>query len=455
MPRSTPLSALLLATALGVSVPSAAQLRVVTFNVTNYSSGRVAEFQTILFREFQGRRVVPDVFIGQEFINVGGATTFLNLMNSAQGSPGDYSLANFVAGPDTNSILIYRRSKVTLEGVTTVSVGGTAPRHPRNIMRYDLGLVGYTGLLSKLSVYSSHMKSGTTQSDFDRRLVEAQIIRNDAELRQGRPFLIGGDFNIQSSGDLAYIELTGSQANNAGQFFDPIRTSGNWNNNNGFRFVHTQDPASEMDDRLDFILMSRSLVDSLAFDYLGNPNVGYSNSTWNDPNHSYRSWGNDGTSFNTLLRITGNTMVGPDIAQALVTAANGNGHLPVFLDMRVPPKVQSPPVLDFGRIPVRSVVGRQFPILNSGDVALWTANGIAPLRYTLSANGGFVAPAGQFSAAAGVENRHLITLDASTPGLKTGTLTITSDAPDEPVRVVQLQALVVGVGSWRDVFGID
>ena len=30
-------------------------------------------------------------------------------------------------------------------------------------------------------------------------------------------------------------------------------------------------------------------------------------------------------------------MVGPVIAQALVTAAAGAGHLPVFLDLRVPP----------------------------------------------------------------------------------------------------------------------
>ncbi len=78
-------------------------------------------------------------------------------------------------------------------------------------------------------------------------------------------------------------------------------------------------------------------MDGVHLDYIGNPAVPYSTTTWDDPNHSYRSWGNDGTSYNTSLTISRNTMVGSVIAQALVSSASGGGHLPVFLDLLVPP----------------------------------------------------------------------------------------------------------------------
>ena len=60
----------------------------------------------------------------------------------------------------------------------------------------------------------------------------------------------------------------------------------------------------------------------------------YSTTTWNDPNQSYRVWGNDGTSFNKSLTIAGNAEVGASIAQSLVNDATpAGGHLPVFLDL--------------------------------------------------------------------------------------------------------------------------
>jgi hypothetical protein len=171
-------------------------------------------------------------------------------------------------------------------------------------------------------------------------LLEAQRIRDDAEaLPSGWHFLLGGDFNIQSSFQSAYQELVGSQANNDGRFTDPIKTPGSWNNTSTYRIVHTQDPvgAGGMDDRHDQILVSSGLVDGAGADYIGDPDTAYSTTTWDDPSHSYRSWGNDGTSFNVAMTITGNQMVGTTIAQALANTAAGGGHLPVFLDLRVPP----------------------------------------------------------------------------------------------------------------------
>ena len=322
------------------------ELRVVTWNITNYSSGRVSQIQSSVYGVFEGRSLAPDVILGQEFLSQTGVNNFLAIINSAPGSPSDWAAAAFINGADTDNAFFYRTSKVALatelsaNGMTVVSTGSPSPNHPRDINRYDIRLVNETSDSTRIALYSSHMKAGSGSSDQARRLVEAIEIRDDAEsLPAGWHFILGGDFNIQTWTQSAYQEMTGSQANNDGRFFDPIKTPGSWNNNSSFRFVHTQDPsgAGGMDDRHDQVLISGSLLDGTGPDYIGDSNIAYSNSTWDDPNHSYRSWGNDGTSFNVSLKIAGNTMVGSTIATALVGAALNGGHLPVFLNLRVAP----------------------------------------------------------------------------------------------------------------------
>ncbi|MEE8171184.1 MAG: choice-of-anchor D domain-containing protein [Phycisphaerae bacterium] len=425
---------------------AAGQLRVAEWNVTNYTNGRVAEFQTAIYGVFEGRSMAPDIVIGQEFINQTGLTIFLSILNTAPGSPADWAVAPFVNGPDTDNAFFYRTSKVDFLGVTTVAVGGFSPNHPRNIERYDVRLKNYTSDGAVLACYSSHMKAGSSGTDQSRRLLEAQRIRDDAEsLNADWQFLLGGDFNIQTSSQAAYIEMIGPQANNDGRFTDPIRRAGSWNNNSSFEVIHTQDPAGAggMDDRHDQILVEFSLVDGVGFDYIGNP-IAYDLSTWDDPNHSYRSWGNDGTSYNTTLTVTGNDMVGATIAQALIDSALTGGHLPVFLDLRVPAKISSDAVIDFGMVGQGDLAQQTLTVTNNGDTALWTAAGIADLVYSMSTTAGFTAPGGSFAEpAGGGSDMHVIEMDTSTAGVKNGTLTILSDAPDQPSLVVSVTGEVV------------
>ncbi len=441
------------------ALAASAQLRVATWNVSDYSGGRAADFQTAVYGLYEGRAMQPDALLGQEFVSASAVAALVNILNAAPGSPGDWAGAPFVDGPDTDSAFLYRTSKVTLLGVTIVATGGNAPNHPRNIMRYDVRLAGYDSSQATLACYSTHMKSGTADSDQQRRLLEAQRIRANAEsLDPAWHFLLGGDLNIQSSAQAAYQELVGSQANDAGRFFDPIDTPGSWNNNPAFCFVHTQDPigAGGMDDRHDQLLVSVSLVDGSGFDYIGDSASPYSTTTWDDPNHSYRAWGNDGTSFNTTLTIAGNQMVGPAIAQALVNVANGAGHLPVFLDLRVPPQIGCDPEIDFGQVEQGAPAEQSLTVWNDGDVALWSAAGIADLHYDLTASAGFTAPGGLFAeAAGGGGNAHVIAMDTSTIGVLNGTLVITSDAPDEPTRVVTLLGEVVPAAALRGDLNCD
>ena len=423
-----------------------AQLRVGTWNVTNYSSGRVADFQTALFASFNGRKFAPDVLIGQEFLSQTGVNNFLSILNTATGSPGDYAAATFIDGADTDSAFFYRTSKVQYLGTTIVAVGSPDPANqPRNTYRYDFRPIGFTAASTTVACYSVHMKAGSTAEDQARRLVESQRIRTNAEtLPATWNFIMAGDTNIQSSNQAADQTLVSSQVNNVGRFYDPISTPGDWNNNAAFRFVHTQEPSTQMDDRFDFLLLCNALIDGLGLDYIGNPSIPYSTTTWDDPNHSYRCWGNDGTSFDAPIRTTTNTMVGPTIAQALINTVQSNGHLPVYLDMRVPGRVNSTPALDFGIVRQGAVAQRTLNVSNVGDTQFWGTAGVANLVYTLTGNSKFSVPAGQFSVAPGANRNHTITLNTSTPGFFKGTISVSSDDPEQPVRLVQVQGKVFG-----------
>lgn len=104
--RTPPLSVRTIAAALclvsAISATASADadgLRVATWNVTNYSSGRIAAFSNAIYAEFEGRSMSPDIIIGQEFLSQSGVNNFLNILNTAPGSPGDWA-----AGPFVNEI---------------------------------------------------------------------------------------------------------------------------------------------------------------------------------------------------------------------------------------------------------------------------------------------------------------------------------------------------------------
>ncbi|MBI1190599.1 MAG: hypothetical protein GC200_07990 [Tepidisphaera sp.] len=454
----------------GLSAFAHAQLRVATWNISNYDgTDRFTDIQTAVYGVFQGRSMSPDIIGAQEFGSAAALSTFVQALNTAPGSPGDWAAAPFITGPDTQSVFVYRTSKVAFERAVTIALGSSATTdQPRNTYRYDFRPVGYGAAnpANHIGLYSVHLKSGSTSSDISRRLVETTNIRNNAmgmntngpgtALPAGYHAIFAGDTNTQSASQSAYVELVGSLGNNVGRFFDPIHCgqnstsssdNGSWNNNSAYITIHTQDPTGPggMDDRHDQILLTSGLIDGQGMDYIGNPNLRFSTSTWNDPNHSYRCWGNDGSSFNASLTTTGNTQVGPTIAQALKNCAStAGGHLPVYLDLRVPPKVgASSLTLDFGTVPQGSVATRNLVVSNAGDVNLWTAAGIANLSYSLVASSGFAAPIGSFIDAPGANgNTHVVSMNTSTPGTFTGTVTINSNDPDVPALVINLTGTV-------------
>jgi endonuclease/exonuclease/phosphatase family metal-dependent hydrolase len=460
-----------------MSSAAMAQLRVAVWNISNYSGAdRGPAITTAVYGSFEGRSMRPDVIALQEIQSQTALNTMVSVLNaahlSATGQPGDWAGAAYINGTDTDNAFVYRTSKVQLLATTTVAVGTSdTSGQPRNTYRYDIRPVGYTAPANTVAIYNVHLKAGSTTTDNARRLIETTRIRDNAEgvdtngAGTGKPaayqFLVGGDMNVQSANQTGYLELIGSQANNAGRVFDPIfcgntgttsATGGSWNGNGNYETIHTQDPTGNggMDDRLDQILLSAGLIDGAGMDYIGNPNVRYSQSTWNDPNHSYRCWGNDGSSFNTSLTTTGNTMVGPLIAQALKDCATtAGGHLPVFLDLKLPARAGvSTTTIAFGDVPQGAPSPTAtFVMSHTGDTARFGtgANAFANLTYTVPAlSAPFSVPTGNFNDAAGGGGvTHTVTMSTATLGNFTRTLTIPTNSLEEPTRVITITGRVV------------
>ncbi len=164
------------------------------------------------------------------------------------------------------------------------------------------------------------MKAGSATQDQARRLAEARRIREHAA---SLPAGAGGGGRRLQHRHLHAGGLPGVGGEEEGRAFDPISTPGRWSNNAALRFVHTQDPAGPdgVDDRFDQILLSGDLLDGAGWDYRGDASLPYSTLGWDDAAHSYRAWGNDGSSFNAALTLGGNEMVGDSIAASLVRAA--------------------------------------------------------------------------------------------------------------------------------------
>jgi len=482
MPKTTRCAAIV-GLAISAAASSAhAQLRVCSWNITNYTSGRINEFQTSIYgvvpalsaggqpMALAGQRMAPDIILAQEIRSAAGIINFRNLLNSAPGSPGDWAATNYIDAPggDTSFAMFYRTNRVLLvQNTTIISQGavdtdGVAPHiPPRNTERYVVRLAGYNDIATtNLALYNSHMKSGSGVDEL-RRQTEAQRIAADVlALTPGWHAILGGDFNCTGFTDGGFAPLVGAVNGNPaiqnGPLYDPIRALGGWENNGTFRFIHTQDPGAgkQMDSRFDFVLLSASLRDGVGLDYIGSLSTPWNLATFNDTNHSYRCWGNDGSSFNTSLNIASNTMVGNAIATALQLSAVGLGHLPVYLDLRVPAKAQaSTTTINFGNVPQNSTQSLTFTVGNSGDVSLWTVGGIAPLNYSYPAPGsGFTvtqAGAQQTDAPGGGVNTHTVTLDTTTAGPKAGSLIITTNAPENPTITIALAATVGPGGPTR------
>ena len=169
---------------------------------------------------------------------------------------------------------------------------------------------------SDFYVYSVHLKSGDAAGEITLRGIEAQLLRNDADLLgTGAHVLMVGDFNMKGSSETAYANLTGA---GAGQVQDVAATPGEWFGNTAFKSLHTQDPGNNMDDRFDLQFASGEFFDEVGLDYVDG---------------SFHVFGNNG-SHALNSSITTGTGASPTVLTAL---SNASDHLPIVADYEIIP----------------------------------------------------------------------------------------------------------------------
>lgn len=406
--------------ALSLAQPAGA-LRVATYNLLNWPDAnwttRIDDFRIVM------NAIDADIIVCQEVDTVTGCNNFVTYALNYY-EPGKYKRMPFTNGPDSDNMCFYKAA--VLDSISTVQIYTDV----RYTSEYTLRPDGYSSSAADIKVLSTHLKAGSSSSDQTDRYYQALDIRNHMnEYPADSFFILGGDFNMYSGTESAFQVLTMSQADNDGRLKDPLDQVGYWHDSYSYRYLHTQSPNVDaggmytgggMDDRYDMLLISYALDDGDAYSYVSG---------------SYTAFGNDGSRLNVDINDPPNTAVADSIADALYVASD---HIPVYMDIQVPAKVEAVASLGVGTAIVGGTLSETLTVSNSADVPA------DELAYTLAAPTGFTAPGGSFTADAGVAgNAHDIGLDTSAPGQKSGDLIVSSNDLDHADWYVALTGTVL------------
>jgi hypothetical protein len=414
----------LLAIFLPPFAPPAEALRVVDYNLLNYpgSSGtaRAPYYRTIL------APLNADVIVTEEISSSSGPTQFLNeVLNVIE--PGQWATVPFIDGNDTDASLFYKPAKVQF-----LEQSAFYP-NPSSLLRYvhvyRLMPVGYSSAGAELRLYAAHLKASTGYES--QRLAECTGIRSHMNaMPAGIHALLCGDLNFyKQSTETGYGKLLESQTNNTGRVYD-LLPGGEWHDSASLARNHTQSTCSSgtcasgaatggMDDRFDFILPTVNLGTGQGMAIVPNSCIAV---------------GNDGQHLNKSITDSPTIPEGGAYATALQLTSD---HLPLRVDLRLPAEISTDPLLAFGTV----IVGAPAQVRD-----LMVANPAwAPadsLNCSFAAPAGFGAPA-SLAVAAEESAPAPITMSATTSGLKSGNLVVSSDSPDDPTVSVGLSGTVL------------
>ena len=410
------------------ALPASAQLRIVDYNIAqNYDiasdpGGLDTIFAAIGAEVRNGFARPIDVLAVQETDTDGSDAVLLaGILNSVFGvstymaapAPG-----NAVSGGNGLPGMVYNSASVSLVGTLAFGDTGSGPsQQPRSTLRYQLRPAGYSST-ADFYLYNSHYKAEDNSADQQRRLIEAASIRDNSDaLGEGAHALYVGDFNVYRDDEPMYVELL---AAGAGQAFDPVNRPGNWSTPSqaeGLKDVHTQSPATVeaftgqvlagMDDRFDFQLITGELQDGEGMSYLTS---------------SYHTFGNNGTH-----AVNGAITTGTGAAANVLTAlAQSSDHLPVVADYQLPAKMQ----VQVASIPTNVAVGAAVGVnvMVENIVNAIAAIGGDELDYTLSVSGDLLGGAMGMDVALRGGNTHQVTLNTTTTGTKSGTISVTASS---------------------------
>ena len=394
-----------------------------------------------------------DVLLLQEQHSLGVSTqSFVDLLNGIYGA-GTYARGNLSGltshpeGLGGRPSIVYNTHAVELIAENRFGpVSGSA--QARSTMRYRLRPVGYNST-ADFYVYNSHYKAGDTSDDRNRREIEATSIRGNPTygsdvLGEGAHVIYAGDHNFYTSAEAAFQTLA---AAGHGQAFDAINRVGSWSNNSSFADVHTQSPCASscgsltsggMDDRFDFQLLTGEFLDGEGLSYISG---------------SYRAFGNNGTTYNANINAASNTypfngVTSHTDSQILNALKAVTDHLPVVVDYQLPAVMNV--VTDTPPITLNQGDTFNLDVTVSNAANVLVALGADELDYSLTTAGDlFGSFLNQTDLALGGGNLHLVGLDTSTPGMKSGVITVmsTSQAVQNGLINIPISFEVLAIGG--------
>ena len=314
-----------------LNVSAQETFKVMFYNLLNYpNETAVANREDDL--EFILSDYQPDLFLVCELNNITGANTILNITKTTINP--NFEMATYVSNTSDDSfgdqnylqnLLYYDSTKFILEEEIIV------PTELRDFNIYKLKLNTVDQDTDPIEVYIvvCHLKASS--GTFNAQLRYEMIVELDdylSTLPENTNVLLGGDLNIYTASESSFQELLDSS--NHVTFVDPANRIGSWNNNPSFVDVFTQSTRTQtglggsrggFDDRFDFILTSKDMINTANITYVPN---------------SYQVYGNNGlsTCYNRAINSSDCAISGSQFSFEIRDALhNFSDHLPVTLSL--------------------------------------------------------------------------------------------------------------------------
>ncbi len=297
------------------------------YNLLNYPLQDASKLQylEVILDDYR-----PDLFMVCELNNQTGADAILN---SLQFINPNYESATFVTNSsddtfgdqnDLQNFIYFDSSKFILESQSVV----TTIYRDFNLYTFKLNTANQVSNPIYIHAIVCHLKASRDDPNPDLRLQMVNDLVTYLETLTSNDYVIlGGDLNVYTNSEPAFLELTDVTNNIA--FVDPANRVGSWSNNTNYIDVFTQSTRTQFglggatggfDDRFDFILTSENM--------LTNPDIFY-------VNNSYQVYGNNGNVNCYNQEINSSNCDGADFDSAIRDVLyNMSDHLPVTIQLQ-------------------------------------------------------------------------------------------------------------------------
>ncbi|WP_430929058.1 T9SS type A sorting domain-containing protein [Polaribacter marinivivus] len=312
------------------------RIKTMFYNTLNYNSNAESKARTPHLKTILDD-VKPDLFMVCELKNETASNYLFN--NAIVTSNPSFKKADFNTSrspaTDLLQMVYYNADKLTLEFNEVIPTG------VRDINHYTLKLK--TASETRIEVFVTHLKASRGIDNRQKREESIEIFTRQLDrLPQDAYVIFAGDFNFYTSNEEGFLKLI--DENNPIQIIDPINrlcpsfpddgkdyydvdydNTYFWNNSS-FSDVHSQSTRSSqlngdgagggMDDRFDFIMLSKNFTESTEMKFI---------------NNSYKTIGNNGNCYNSFVS---NTTCTGEFSQNLRNALFiFSDHLPIVLEL--------------------------------------------------------------------------------------------------------------------------